>query len=473
MSGEKTAAAAPTEFTTLWSPAVPIDRQVFDFTVGDDPIWDRQLLRWDVLGSLGHAYGLRQSGLLSEDEYLRLQQALRGALQAVSRGELPILREHEDAHTAVELWLTAREPELGARLHTGRSRNDQVAVDLRLLIKDALLQLHQQAGLLCAALLTFAQRNAQVVWPGYTHLRRAMPSTMGLWASALAEGLLETLQTWPALWGQVDRSPLGSGAGYGSPLPLSRESTAQALGFAQLVHVVTTVQNGRGKLEAAVLGFCCQFGHELSRLACDVCLYSAEEYGYFVLPSELCTGSSMMPHKRNPDVFELTRARAAAVEGDLATVMQLKGRLTSGYHRDFQLLKEPLLRGLLRTREMLGMMTLAVSKLTVDKARCAQAVSGGVLATDEVMRRVETGIPFRTAYREVAAELKQGLEPAAPAQLSQLVKRRLSTGGAGNLGLAQLRRQLKGTQRVAQQKQRIFVGAMTALAGQPSTEVSV
>jgi len=237
--------------------------------------------------------------------------------------------------------------------------------------------------------------------------------------------------------------------------------------------VVTTVQNGRGKLEAAVLGFCCQLGHELSRLACDVCLYSAEEYGYFVLPSELCTGSSMMPHKRNPDVFELTRARAAAVEGDLATVMQLKGRLTSGYHRDFQLLKEPLLRGLLRTREMLGMMTLAVSKLTVDKARCAQAVSGGVLATDEVMRRVETGIPFRTAYREVAAELKQGLEPAAPAQLSQLVKRRLSTGGAGNLGLAQLRRQLKGTQRVAQQKQRIFVGAMTALAGQPSTEVSV
>jgi argininosuccinate lyase len=181
----------------------------------------------------------------------------------------------------------------------------------------------------------------------------------------------------------------------------------------------------------------------------------------------------MMPHKRNPDVFELTRARAAAVEGDLATVMQLKGRLTSGYHRDFQLLKEPLLRGLLRTREMLGMMTLAVSKLTVDKARCAQAVSGGVLATDEVMRRVETGIPFRTAYREVAAELKQGIEPSAPAQLSQLVKRRLSTGGAGNLGLAQLRRQLKGTQRVAQQKQRIFAGAMAALAGESSTEVLV
>ena len=212
-------------------------------------------------------------------------------------------------------------------------------------------------------LCDFAERHAAQLWPGYTHLRRAMPSTMGLWAAALCEGIIDTLESWPALWAQVDRCPLGSAAGYGAPLPLQREVAADALGFGGLVHAVTSVQNGRGKLEAAVLGFCTQLGHDLSRLACDVCLYAAEEYGYFVLPGHLATGSSMMPHKRNPDLFELTRARAAALDGDLTTVLMLKGKLTSGYHRDAQLLKEPLFRGLCRTREMLEMMAFALPAL--------------------------------------------------------------------------------------------------------------
>lgn len=457
-------AATPGE--TLWSQATPLDPRVLVYTAGDDRDWDRTLLRWDVLGSLGHAYGLWRSGLLADAEHQRLRAALQQALCAVDAGTLIIEPSHEDAHTAVELWLTARDPDAGARLHTGRSRNDQVATDLRLYLKDALLGLHAETADVVRGLCAFAEKHAAVLWPGYTHQRRAMPSTMGLWAAALAEGLLDTLETWPALWRQVDRSPLGSAAGYGAPLSLQREATAQALGFAQLVHAVTAVQNGRGKLEAAVLSHCAQLGHDLSRLSCDVCLYAAEEYGYFVLPGSLATGSSMMPHKRNPDLFELTRARAAALDGDLTAVLLLKSKLTSGYHRDAQLLKEPLFRGVLRTREMLQMMAVALPMLEVDAARCLAAIRDGVLSTDEVLRRSEAGTPFRHAYNEVAAELRSGLALLPPTSVeaqAQLLSRRLSTGAAGNLGLSALQTRLQICEREAAPLRSGFAAALSAL----------
>ena len=459
--------AAVTGSATLWSQATPLDPRVLAYTAGDDRDWDRTLLRWDVLGSLGHAQGLWQSGILNANEYQRLRDALRQALAAVDAGELCILPSHEDAHTAVELWLTERDADAGARLHTGRSRNDQVATDLRLYLKDALLQLHARTVQVIDVLCQFAGTHQAVLWPGYTHQRRAMPSTLGLWAAALAEGLLDTLESWSALFRQVDRCPLGSAAGYGAPLPLQREAAAHALGFADLVHAVTTVQNGRGKLEAAVLSFCSQLAHDLSRLACDVCLYAAEEYGYFVLPSSLATGSSMMPHKRNPDLFELTRARAAAVDGDLSTVLLLKGKLTSGYHRDAQLLKEPLFRGVARTREMLDMMAVALPALGVDAPRCLQAVRDGVLSTDEVLRRSEAGTPFRRAYKEVAQELQTGLSlppPSTDEAQAQLLQRRQSTGSAGNLALQVLHARLQVCQHVAQAQHARFHEALTALA---------
>lgn len=455
-------------FVTLWGPgnranssAAP-DERVLAYTVGDDRHWDSFLLPWDILGSLGHIAGLRAAKLLSTVEHAQLRELLRQALRAAEAGELRVGTEHEDVHSAVELWLTAREPALGARLHTGRSRNDQVAVDLRLYMKQALLEIATQAQQLAAELLRFATQNARVMWPGYTHQRRAMPSSMGLWATAFAEGLLDTLESLPALWRQVDRSPLGSAAGYGVPLPLEREVAAQALGFAALVHAVTTTQNGRGKLEAAVLGFCAQLGHEVGKLASDICLYSAEEFGYFVLPSEMATGSSIMPHKRNPDVFELTRARAAALDGELGMVLHLKSRLTSGYHRDAQLLKEPLVRGLGRTGELLAMMALAVPRLGIDAQRCRAALGGGVLATDEVMRRVESGQPFRQAYHQVAEELRAGSElPPMPAE--RLLARRGSTGSAGNLQLASLRRRLAQVGRWGTRERQRFSVAMARL----------
>ena len=449
---------------TLWGSGGALDRRLLDHTAAEDRPWDARLLRWDLLGSLGHVEGLRASGLLGVREHVRLRRGLRQALVALERGKLEIGPGVEDVHTAVEQWLTRRLPGLGERLHTGRSRNDQVACDLRLYLKDRLLLLHAAALDLTEALLAFARRHQRVLWPGYTHQRRAMPSSVGLWAGAFAEGLLDTVEALDHLWTRVDRSPLGSAAGYGVPLPLRREAAAKALGFSGLDRNVATVQGGRGKLEAAALFWCTQLGHELARLAQDVILYSAEEFGYLTLPAELATGSSIMPHKRNPDLFELTRGRAAALEGDLSAVLQIKSKVSSGYHRDFQLLKEPLMRGLDRTEAMLAAMAGAVPRLGVNRARCAAALAGGALATDEVMRRVEEGTAFRRAYREVAAALRRGEAFAAP-PASLLVARRRSTGGLGDLGLDEARVRAGRARRWAGRQRRRFDGAMARLAG--------
>ncbi len=449
---------------TLWGSGRGLDRKLLEQTAGDDRVWDLRLLRWDVLGSLGHIEGLRGSGLLGIREHARLRQGLRGALAAVERGRLAPRADQEDVHTAVEEWLTRRLPGLGERLHTGRSRNDQVACDLRLYLKDRLLGLHAGALELIDALLDFGRRHRSVLWPGYTHQRRAMPSSVGLWAGAYAEGLLDTVESLPDLWSRVDRSPLGSAAGYGVPLPLRREIAAKALGFAGLDRNVATVQGGRGKLEAAVLFWCTQLGHETARLAQDIILYSAEEFGYLVLPAELATGSSIMPHKRNPDLFELTRGRAAALEGDLAAVLQVKSKLSSGYHRDFQLLKEPLMRGLDRTEATLTALAGSIPRLGVDRRRCADALMGGALATDEVMRRVEQGSPFRVAYREVAAALGRGETFQAPPP-ARIVARRRTTGGLGDLGLSEASGRSRAAGRWAERERRRFARAMAGLAG--------
>jgi argininosuccinate lyase len=454
----------PKRATTLWSPGAIPDAAMIAYTAGDDRPWDVRLLRWDVLGSLGHIETLLASRLLTPREHARLRAGLRAALIEVDAGRLRVAPAQEDVHTAVEDWLTRRLPGIGERLHTGRSRNDQVATDLRLYLKDQLLALHAGALDLAKTLLDFASRHRSVLWPGYTHQRRAMPSSVGLWAGAYAEGILDTAEALAGLWPAVDRSPLGSAAGYGVPLPLRREPAARALGFAALDHNVATVQGGRGKLEAAALFWCTQVGHELARLSQDVILFSAEEYGYLVLPPELATGSSIMPHKRNPDLFELTRARTAALEGDLVTLLQIKSKLAGGYQRDFQLLKEPLMRGLERTAGMLGIVAHAVPRLEVDRARCAAALTGGALATDEVMRRVEQGLPFRTAYREVAAALEADERFPAPSP-AKLIARRSSTGGVGNLGLNLSRARVRRGRAWHSRERRRFDRAMRKLAG--------
>jgi argininosuccinate lyase len=450
--------------TTLWVSGNSLDRQMLDYTAAEDRLWDARLLAWDILGSLGHIEGLRVSKLLTQGEYQRLRAGLRLALKEVDEGRLVVTPEHEDVHTAVEDWLVQKLGSVGERLHTGRSRNDQVACDLRLYLKDRLLLLSDEALDLVESLLIFAQKYQHVLWPGYTHTRRAMPSSAGLWAAAFAEGLLDTVEGAPTVWARVDRSPLGSAAGYGVPLPLKREPAAKALGFGAVEHNVALVQNGRGKLEALVLFWCVQLGHELAKLSTDIINFSSDEYGFLVLPPDLATGSSIMPHKRNPDLFELTRSRASALEGDLLTVLQIKSKLGSGYHRDFQLLKEPVMRGVDRLEGMLSMLAVSVPRIGVDPAIGRDILRGGPLATDEVMRRVEGGSAFRSAYREVAAAIKEGAWWREP-ESSEIIGRRRSTGGLGNLGLPQVQARLRACRRWVAREQKKFDGAIDALAG--------
>ncbi|HRP09000.1 MAG TPA: lyase family protein [Gemmatimonadales bacterium] len=429
---------------TLWSPGAAPDDQMLAYTIGDDRELDTRLLGWDILGSLGHVEALAGGGVISDRERSRMRNALKGALTALGRGELRIGTEHEDGHSAVEFWLTQHHGDAGERIHAGRSRNDQVALDLRLFQKDAVLGIHRGAARLASELLAFAAKHRKVIWPGYTHQRIAMPSSAGAWAAGAAEQLLDAIDAVSGIWPRIDRSPLGSAAGYGVPLPLDRERSARALGFAGIDQVVTTVQNARGQLEAAVLAWCLDLAHPMARLSSDVILWSSDEFGWLILPQELSTGSSIMPQKRNPDLFELTRARAAALTGDHATVMALKAGLGGGYHRDFQLLKAPLFSGLDRTAQMVGMLSTAIPRLGVDAVRGRTALRNEVFATDAALYLVDQGVPFRRAYREVAARVKRGEQVAEPSPAALLAKRS-STGGLGNLPLSELKARARHT----------------------------
>jgi argininosuccinate lyase len=447
---------------TLWLADAAPDAQMLAYTVADDREVDAHLLEWDVYGSLGHLEGLRRSRLVKPKEYAALRRGLLQALDAVAAGALRIGTEHEDGHSALELWLTRRLGEVGERVHTGRSRNDQVATALRLFLKARVLAVHGLGCELAAKLVRFARSHSAVLVPGYTHQRRAMPSSVGAWALGLAEGLLAALDGVHGFWSVLDRSPLGSAAGYGVPLPLNRRIAAKALGFADLDHVVTVVQNGRGKLEAAALFWCSQIGHELAKLSADVILFSSDEFGWLGLPHDLSTGSSIMPHKRNPDLFELTRARAATLDGELSTILHLRGKLPSGYHRDFQFLKAPLVRGLSRTEEMLAMLGTALPRLRVDRLRAAEALTAEVFATDEVMRRVRDGETFRAAYRDVAARVKRG-EATPRLTPRELLAARRSEGALGNLGMRVIVRRLSTRRAWERRAARAFSRALRRL----------
>jgi argininosuccinate lyase len=447
---------------TLWGEPGALSGQLDAYTASDDRAWDRRLLRWDIVGTAAHVLGLERIGLLETAEASRLRRTLAAALAEEAVGRLAVTDADEDVHTALERYLVERLGELGEKVHAGRSRNDQVLTDLRLYLKDRLLLVVEETCGVAAELLRLGRRHRRVLMPGYTHMRRAMPSTVGLWAAGHAASLLESLTlVWTALE-LVDRSPLGSAAGYGVPLSLDRAFVARALGFTAVQEVVTSVQASRGKEAAAVLTALWAIGNDLARLSWDVILFAAEEYGFLTLPAELATGSSIMPQKRNPDVFELTRGRAGLLEGYVTQAMAVAGRLPSGYHRDLQLLKEPLMRGVETAMGMLAMMRTAVPSLGVDRRACARAVREDLLATDEVFRRVHGGTPFRKAYREVAALVKRGEKlPAVP--LGEVLAPRSSPGGAGDPGLARLAREIRRRREAAARRRRGFEKALACL----------
>jgi len=392
----------------LWDKGEALDPEVLAYTVGDDHVLDVELVEEDCWGSLAHSAMLAEQGLLEADDRSAIARGLGEVLRLHRAGEFRIAPEEEDVHTAVEGRLVALIGEAGRRLHTGRSRNDQVLVDIRIYMKRRLLETIDGGVALARTLLELARAHEGVLMPGYTHMRQAMPASVGLWAAGHAEGIEEGLAAAWAAYEACDRSPLGSAAGFGVPLPLDRRRAAELLGFGRLQVNAQAVQSSRGRAEAQALFAATLVGNDLARLAWDLQLLSGPEYGFFRLPGNVATGSSIMPQKRNPDVLELTRANAGVLHSHLERVLLVAGRLPSSYHRDYQLTKEPVLKGLPLVRRMLRAMELTVAGLEVDAERCRSAVRGEAFATHRALELVREGAPFRDAYRRVGEELAGG-----------------------------------------------------------------
>jgi len=445
----------------LWDKGYSLEAEVERFTVGEDPRLDRALVRADVLGSMAHATMLAAVGLLTGEERDRLLDGLRAVLQDFEAGTFAIRPDQEDVHTAVEEYLTERLGEVGKKIHTGRSRNDQVLLDLRLWGKERLHGLAERAVALVRALAAFARAHEFVPMPGRTHTQIAMPSSLGLWAGAWAEALLDDLELLKAAHVLTDQSPLGSGAAYGSALPLDRQMVADLLGFARVQNNVLYCANSRGKAELATLDACTAVMTDLSRIASDLIWTSTPEFGYFRIPQDLCTGSSMMPQKRNPCHLELVRARAAAVAGCEMQVAGILRALPSGYNRDVQETKGPLMRGVEATAGSLTVLRLTIERMEVVEENLRKGFIPEIYATDRALELVAEGTPFRDAYRQVAANLDALAERDPVANL----KSKTLQGGPGNLGLDALDARAEAADAWLTSVREPFQAALAALMG--------
>ena len=392
--------------TRLWDKGTPLDARVLAYTAGDDYILDNRLVRYDIQASIAHAEMLGVQGLLSAQDLGSIREALAAIGEEHAQGRWRITLEQEDCQTAIENLLTARIGAAGGRLHAGRSRNDQVLAALRLYLRDAAEALRLGAVAVAEALDALGKRHEATELPGYTHMQHAMPSTVALWAQGFAAEIRDDSVGLDLTQRRIGKNPLGSAAGYGTPnLDLSREETRRRLGFAVIHEPVTAVQLSRGKAEAQLLFEITLLAQDMGRLAADLLLFYTQEFGFVTLPPAFTTGSSIMPQKRNPDVFELARGRSAVAQAALNEVLGITQKLTSGYHRDLQLIKPPLFRGIDSCRQTLEILPSALDgvsfrpeNIRLDPGIHAAAAANALVAQE--------GIPFREAYRRVAEKLK-------------------------------------------------------------------
>jgi len=452
----------------LWQKNITLDALIESYTVGRDYELDRQLLPADALASMAQARQLERIGLVSRSEADALVTELGRIILDWKAGSFTVQRSDEDCHTAIENRLTEKLGEPGKKIHTGRSRNDQVLTALRVYGRSRLEQVRGAVLDLCQDLAAFAEVHRLVPMPGRTHMQTGMPSSVGLWAAAWAEELLDILVLADAAYKLLDRSPLGFAAGYGVPLPLDREYSAALMGFAGVHRNVIAASHSRGKGEAAVLDVLDQIGLTLSRMAQDLILFSLPEFGYFRLPAELCTGSSIMPQKKNPDALELTRAKSATLSSYSALVKNVLRNQPSGYNRDLQETKEPYFRGLDLAGEMVAILGLTVRKLEVVPAALEKAFTPDIFATDAAYEKVLAGQSFRDAYREVGLNLGalEGRDPR------KTIDNRTHTGAAGNLGLDGLRADLEARRIACAADRARIEAAFTSLAGAEVFEAS-
>ena len=413
----------------LWDKGFSTDKKIDLFTVGNDRELDLVLARFDVIGSKAHALMLHQIGLLSADESERVEQELDAILKQIEEGKFTIGEDFEDVHSKVEYLLTQKLGDAGKKIHTARSRNDQVLVDMHLYLKEELLQIRNLTKEFFDLLMTLAERYKNVLLPGYTHLQVAMPSSFGMWFSAYAETLIDDVYLLNAALKVADQNPLGSAAGYGSSFPIDREHTTKTLGFKDLKYNSVAAQMGRGKMERTVAFALGSVASSLSKFAMDICLYMSQNFGFLSFPNELTTGSSIMPHKKNPDVFELIRGKCNKVQALPYELSLITANLPSGYHRDFQLLKEGLIPGIQTLKSCLEMFCFSLESVRVNEDILEDPKYDYLFTVEEVNRLVQEGIPFRDAYRIVGEKVERGeFNPQKKVSHSHL-------GSIGNLAL--------------------------------------
>ncbi len=403
----------------LWEKDVRAEDWVTRFTVGDDWKWDNLLLPYDVDGTRAHGWGLVQIGILTPEELAEVEKGLDALLVAFEAGEIQVRPEDEDCHTVIEHWLTEKLGDVGKKIHTGRSRNDQVLTALRLFLRDGLRRAHTQTTQLAHLLCNLGEQHDDLLMPGYTHMQRAMPTTAGAWALGYAELLIADLDTLAHAIHQINVSPLGSAAGYGVPhLDLPREAVAQRLGFRDVQTHVAAVQLSRGKMELEVVHAQVQVAATINRLASDLVLFNTAEFGFVALPAEYCTGSSIMPQKQNPDVLELARASYHRLLAEMQVLLTLPANMPSGYHRDLQLTKEAVMRSTLLIHDLLDAMLHVLPGISFRVENLQNATSPELFATARALELVLQGVPFREAYRQAASAVAMLDALDAPTALS-------------------------------------------------------
>jgi argininosuccinate lyase len=392
----------------LWQKNSKVAEAVESFTIGNDQAMDLYLAPFDVLGSIAHTTMLSEVGLLTADEQLQLKKALIEIYETIEKGEFTLEEGVEDIHSQVEILLTQKLGDIGKKIHSARSRNDQVLLDLKLFLRAEIIALSKSVQSFFELLQVKSEVHKNDLLPGYTHLQLAMPSSFGLWLGAYAESLVDDMTMLQAAFTVVNKNPLGSAAGYGSSFPINRTRTTELLGFETLNYNVVYAQMGRGKAERITASAMANIADTLARLSMDACLFLNQNFGFISFPEELTTGSSIMPHKKNPDVFELIRAHCNRIKALPNEIMMMTTNLPSGYHRDLQLLKEHLFPALNQLRSCMDMASLMIQHMEVKKDLLEDAKYQYLFSVEEVNKLVVGGMPFRDAYKKVGLDIEKG-----------------------------------------------------------------
>src|SRR5678815_3420196 len=420
----------------LWQKNIESLKEVEKFTVGNDREFDLQLAPFDVLGSIAHVIMLAEVGLLTQEEGNLLTKELKGIFSQIQNSKFKIKRQVEDIHSQVELLLTQRLGDVGKKIHAARSRNDQVLVDIKLFLRSELEGLVRSIEPFFELLQSQSEKYKDHLLPGYTHLQLAMPSSFGLWFGAYAESLVDDIIVLKAAYEVVNKNPLGSAAGYGSSFPINRTLTTKLLGFADLNYNVVYAQMGRGKAERIVSMALSNIADTLARLSMDACLYMNQNFGFIGFPAELTTGSSIMPHKKNPDVFELIRSHCNRIKALPNEIMMMTTNLPSGYHRDLQLLKEHLFPSFATLKDCIEMAGLMLKNIEIKKDILKDPQYQYLFSVEEVNKLVNTGMPFRDAYKKVGLDIEAGNFKYVTSV------HHTHEGSIGNLGSEQIKKQM-------------------------------